>query len=151
VLGSLTFQRMNETYWGDPKVFRPERFLDEENNLIVDKLNTVMAFGTGNFYCFIIQITKSLFYGKAYMCNYLHRFLAFKIKVFVVLNGYKYFLGQRVCLGENVATSTIFTFFCGILQRFTITKAIENEFLGLQKHMTMVTSVEPFHISIQHR
>lgn len=59
-------------YWGDPKVFRPDRFLDENLN-IVNK-ERVMAFGQG----------------------------------------------KRKCLGEMVARSTMFTFFAGLMQRYSV-------------------------------
>lgn len=59
-------------YWGDPAVFRPERFLDENMN-IVNK-ERVMPFGQG----------------------------------------------KRKCLGDMVARSTMFTFFAGLLQRYSV-------------------------------
>lgn len=46
---SLYSANYSEKSWGDPMVFRPERFLDEKTNtLIPDEVAKVMAFGLGD-------------------------------------------------------------------------------------------------------
>lgn len=42
---SLYSSNYSEKTWGDPLVFRPERFLDEKNNVI--NAQKIMAFGLG--------------------------------------------------------------------------------------------------------
>ncbi len=38
---------MNKEFWGDPYVFRPERFLNENNEILVEKAARVIPFGAG--------------------------------------------------------------------------------------------------------
>ncbi|ODM99561.1 Methyl farnesoate epoxidase [Orchesella cincta] len=42
---------LDKKYWGDPEVFRPERFLDESGNFIKAKLDHVHGFGAGKRQC----------------------------------------------------------------------------------------------------
>lgn len=37
----------DKDFWGDPFVFRPERFLNEENKIIPEKAARVIPFGAG--------------------------------------------------------------------------------------------------------
>lgn len=46
VLTSLYSVHMDEGFWKDPSEFRPERFLDEKGNIIVDE-KYYFPFGTG--------------------------------------------------------------------------------------------------------
>jgi len=39
---------MDEEFWGDPTVFRPERFLDEFGEIIPQYAERVAIFGFGN-------------------------------------------------------------------------------------------------------
>lgn len=56
ILTSLYSIHMDETYWGDPSEFRPERFLDESGELIVNE-KYYMPFGTGkSFSCVSLGI-----------------------------------------------------------------------------------------------
>lgn len=45
VLASIWSIHMDEQHWGDPEVFRPERFLDNSGNIIND--SWFMPFGVG--------------------------------------------------------------------------------------------------------
>lgn len=45
---------MDKKFWGDPFVFRPERFLNEDNQIIPEKAARVIPFGAGR----IIQFTS---------------------------------------------------------------------------------------------
>lgn len=38
---------MNESFWGDPFTFRPERFLDGNGQIISEKASRVIPFGAG--------------------------------------------------------------------------------------------------------
>jgi len=63
---------MDKDFWGDPWVFRPERFIDANNKIILQKANRVIPFGAG----------------------------------------------KRVCLGEQMARTTMFTYFASLLQTY---------------------------------
>jgi len=61
---------MDEQHWGDPKVFRPERFLDGTGKIIND--SWFMPFGVGEYlysYTFIINsyINKTLTVGFEFL------------------------------------------------------------------------------------
>jgi len=45
---------MDEQHWGDPKVFRPERFLDSTGKIIND--SWFMPFGVGKYYIYYIML-----------------------------------------------------------------------------------------------
>ncbi|XP_055631207.1 probable cytochrome P450 305a1 [Toxorhynchites rutilus septentrionalis] len=74
ILMSLRTVHMDSNHWGDPEIFRPERFLDADNKII--NTERLTPFG----------------------------------------------LGRRRCLGESLARACMFTFFVGILQKFTLIK-----------------------------
>jgi hypothetical protein len=46
---NVTVVHMSKELWGDPEVFRPERFLDEHNNII--NADKVLPFGGGKVKC----------------------------------------------------------------------------------------------------
>lgn len=70
VFTALSALHMDREYWGDPEVFRPERFLGEERSKV-------------------------------------ERLLSFS-------------LGKRKCLAESLAVPAMFTFFAGLLQKFSM-------------------------------
>ncbi|XP_035712715.1 methyl farnesoate epoxidase-like [Folsomia candida] len=49
---------MDEEYWGDPKTFRPERFINDKDEFIRDK--RVGQFGFGKRYCIGATLTNSV-------------------------------------------------------------------------------------------
>jgi coumaroylquinate(coumaroylshikimate) 3'-monooxygenase len=49
----------DETIWKDPEEFRPERFLDEDGNLL--KKDHTIGFGAGNFFYVDLKVTLSVF------------------------------------------------------------------------------------------
>lgn len=42
---------MEESYWGDPEVFRPDRLLNKDNILDKEKTNHIIPFGLGRRKC----------------------------------------------------------------------------------------------------
>jgi len=58
---------MDEQHWGDPKVFRPERFLDGAGKIIND--SWFMPFGVGEYLYLIIHfyINKTLTVGFKFL------------------------------------------------------------------------------------
>lgn len=44
---NLASVHMDEKYWGDPKIFRPERFINERGEFVDD--HWLIPFGAGNF------------------------------------------------------------------------------------------------------
>lgn len=49
---------MSDKYWGDPKVFRPERFINEKGEFVQDK--KVIHFGFGKRLCIGITLANSV-------------------------------------------------------------------------------------------
>lgn len=47
MLFSIYSVHMDKEYWGDPEVFRPERFLNKEGKIIYD--DRILTFGFGMF------------------------------------------------------------------------------------------------------
>ncbi|CAG7731169.1 unnamed protein product, partial [Allacma fusca] len=50
VLPSIYAAHHDVEYWGDPEVFRPERFLDSSGSKVIPK-DALMPFSTGKRYC----------------------------------------------------------------------------------------------------
>lgn len=72
VLIGLQSVHMDKDFWGDPESFRPERFLNEDKQIV--NTERFMSFGQG----------------------------------------------KRKCLGETLARACLFTFFVGILQKYSV-------------------------------
>ncbi|OXA39192.1 Methyl farnesoate epoxidase [Folsomia candida] len=49
---------MDEEYWGDPKTFRPDRFINDKGEFVQDK--HVCQFGFGKRYCIGVTLTNSV-------------------------------------------------------------------------------------------
>ncbi|ODM88687.1 Methyl farnesoate epoxidase, partial [Orchesella cincta] len=61
--GSIIFSNhysvhMDKEYWGDPKVFRPERFINEKGEFVLDK--RVCHFGFGKRICIGITLSNAV-------------------------------------------------------------------------------------------
>lgn len=82
----------DKEFWGDPKVFRPERFLDPTGTQVVPK-EALMPFSTG------------------------FNFSNIAIFLPMILNVCR--TGKRICLGETLARESLFYFLCGLLQNFS--------------------------------
>lgn len=78
VLIGLRSVHMDKDFWGDPEVFRPERFLNDENQIF--NTERFMSFGQG----------------------------------------------KRKCLGEALARACLFTFFVGILQKYSVQLPVDS-------------------------
>lgn len=85
----------DKEFWGDPEVFRPERFLDSTGTKVVPK-KALMPFSTGFF---------SSLYSRSFS--------------FLLNHFFNKFTGKRICLGETMARDSLFYFLCGLLQSFT--------------------------------
>lgn len=48
---NFTSTNLDKKYWGDPEIFRPERFLDENGAFVTTKLDHVLGFGAGKRQC----------------------------------------------------------------------------------------------------
>lgn len=57
VLTGLRTVHMNDNHWGDPEVFRPERFLDE--NMEIVNTEHVVTFGSGRRKCLGEQLARN--------------------------------------------------------------------------------------------
>lgn len=87
----------DKEYWGDPEVFRPERFLDENGKVVYN--DRLLPFGYGIIY---LQNT----YEKESYIIYLLEIS-----------------GRRRCIGEILARQCIFMFFANILQKYDVVLA----------------------------
>ncbi|CAL8072231.1 unnamed protein product [Orchesella dallaii] len=112
---------MDESFWGDPNTFRPERFLDENNKIIPLKANRVIPFGAG----------------------------------------------KRVCLGEQMARATVFTYFSALLQSYSFEEVPEKNTVSNNKsdlhrdpetirfeeevHVGFTLSPNPYHTKVVKR
>lgn len=85
----------DEEKWGDPHVFRPERFLDSTGRLSLKK-DYSLPFGAGK------ETTNTI------------NFLNIKNHIF------DYNIGKRLCAGETFARNTLFLMISGLLQNFTV-------------------------------
>lgn len=47
---------MDNEYWGDPEVFRPERFLSEEGKIVHEE--RILTFGLGTTF---VQVSQNYF------------------------------------------------------------------------------------------
>ena len=57
ILIGLRTVHMDKSFWGDPEVFRPERFLDENNNIV--NTERLIPFGLGRRRCLGDQLAKA--------------------------------------------------------------------------------------------
>ena len=86
---------MSDQHWRQPKQFRPERFLDEDNK--VTKPDAFIPFGIG-MYTSLLTTPSSFTLSPCLNPSALS--------------------GRRACLGENLARMEIFIFLVGLLQKF---------------------------------
>lgn len=102
---SIESVHKDKEYWGDPYVFRPERFLDAEGNLIPGSSDRVLTFGLG----------KTPKIGNRLTILYLFLFRRFFNLASALVSG------RRRCLGELIARQCIFMFFTSIIRKFHVT------------------------------
>jgi len=86
----------DEGFWKDPKTFRPERFLDENNEL--QHTDRVIPFSLGT--------------------NSVSRWQCYWHLVYVVLSNV--ILGKRNCIGALLAQSSLFLGLTSLVQNFMI-------------------------------
>lgn len=96
ILTSLHSVHMDTEFWGDPHVFRPERFLSEEGKIVYNE-RYFIPFGNG-----LVGVSTNV---------------SFNAEVCV--------LGKRRCLGEALGKSSLFLFFTGLMHNFTLNTCSE--------------------------
>ena len=87
----------SDKIWEDGEVFRPERFLNDQGELV--NTEKIMPFGYG-------KIPRRIYNASAGRVQYLFE------------SGGE-IPGKRLCLGESVAKVTLFIFFTTLLQSFS--------------------------------
>ena len=91
---NLTSVHMDKDYWGDPEIFRPERFINDQGEFIDDPW--LIPFGAGN-------------YLNSLMLNtYLTQLIITILDV----------SGRRRCIGEILAKHSLLLFTASLLQKF---------------------------------
>lgn len=80
---------MDETYWTDPQIFRPDRHIDGDGRII--KTDHLFPFGGGR--------------------------IDYKKPVVLPLNDY-FSIGKRSCLGESLARTSYFLFTACLVKMF---------------------------------
>ncbi|ODM91855.1 Farnesoate epoxidase [Orchesella cincta] len=95
----------DEAVWGDPHVFRPERFLTKEGVIDKAKADLIVAFGGG----------------------------------------------RRVCLGQNLAESTVFMYFTTLLKSFKFEAVHGNFPPSLVPQLGLIYAPKPFEVKVVQR
>ncbi|XP_069672282.1 methyl farnesoate epoxidase-like [Periplaneta americana] len=90
-------------HWGDPQVFRPERFLDSRGRFVRDEWS--INFG----------------------------------------------LGKRVCIGESLARSLLFIFFCTMMQEFNFSVPEGDPLPSTIPQPGFTTAPRPFRMTVKQR
>lgn len=96
VLYSIYSVHMDKEYWGDPNIFRPERFLNADGK--IEHEERILTFGYG---------------------------MSFHLSAFCIYRLF-YLIGKRRCIGEILAKSCLFIFFTEILRKYSITLASDS-------------------------
>ncbi|CAL8148565.1 unnamed protein product [Orchesella dallaii] len=105
IMPNLEAVHFDEALWGDPKNFRPERFLKKDMTINSELANKLVHFGGG----------------------------------------------KRVCLGQNLAESTIFVYFANILSKFQLVKVAGDPEPTTVPEQGMSYSPQPFRVIFKSR
>lgn len=121
---------MNQSFWGDPYAFRPERFLDNMK-IIPERASRVIPFGAGKIY--ILNCLSSSDDGL-----HLRDFLK------------KMYIGKRLCLGEQLARTSIFIYFTSVIQKYKFLEvssasghAATNDYSNLKEFVDVGFTLSP--------
>lgn len=122
----------DQDHWGDPEVFRPERFINNDGVLKSD--DWVMPFGLGKKKCLIFLIPVIIYFLAQCKFKKVNLYLSINCKDAAIsfvppTNNKKLCIisllkkhvitGRRRCLGETLAKSYMFMLVGAVLQRFT--------------------------------
>ncbi|XP_022181369.1 methyl farnesoate epoxidase-like [Myzus persicae] len=99
VMASIWSVHMDEQHWGDPEVFRPERFLDSTGKIIDD--SWFMPFGVGRRRCLGENLAKM----------YIFTFIAKLIQNFEILIPHEVQLPDKPQNDIKMSQSPVFAFF----------------------------------------
>ncbi|XP_029348013.1 methyl farnesoate epoxidase-like isoform X2 [Acyrthosiphon pisum] len=99
VLASIWSVHMDEQHWGDPEVFRPERFLDSKGKIIND--SWLMPFGVGKRRCLGEKLAKT----------YIFMFIAKLIQHFEIRIPTDIQLPDKPQNGVNISQTPVSVFF----------------------------------------
>lgn len=61
---------MDETFWGDPNVFRPERFLSKDGQIVPTE--RLLTFGIGNVQFLAMPLIKLENIGFSFLISFLN-------------------------------------------------------------------------------
>ncbi|XP_060857669.1 methyl farnesoate epoxidase-like [Metopolophium dirhodum] len=99
VLASIWSVHMDGQHWGDPEVFRPERFLDSKGKIIND--SWLMPFGVGRRRCLGEKLAKT----------YIFMFIAKLIQHFEIRIPHDIQLPDKLQNGIDISQSPVSAFF----------------------------------------
>lgn len=112
---------LNSSYWSNPEVFKPDRFIAENGSLT--KPDAFLPFQSGKFQ-FVFYYVSNIF--NIVKCIHL------------------FDLGKRMCIGDEFARMIIFLFSACILQKFSLS-ALPNSMIDLEGQcgITLVPKSQP--------
>jgi len=108
IMINIQAMHFDEAVWGDPQVFRPERFTRNEDGVTVidkEKADLIMSFGGG----------------------------------------------RRICLGQNLAETTIFMYFTTMFRNFKFEKVCGRLTPSIVPHLGLVYAPKPFEVKVMQR
>ena len=115
--------QMDPDMWGDPENFRPERFLDDEDNIINE--HNLLTFSIGR------SVYKSVRFSDYLM--------------------YIYCLGRRNCIGEAVAEAAVFSFITRLMQKYELLPITLGHDYDISPVSGATLKPKPFQIRVQRR
>ena len=131
--GNLWAMHNDPEYWGDPEVFRPDRFIGSDGSFKKDERMIPFSIGAckANMeYCFDI------------CCNY------YKIKFDLE---FSIFIGKRACLGEGLARDELFLFLTSMLQQLEFKMDPNGPPPSLEPKESTILHTQPYEVVMKLR